>query len=82
MSTKIDRVKYFKTIGICNNGFNGRGFANPYSVSVGYTTTPPCDNRSQVALIIPRPPNLTLFILSFIDYGVKFSSGGGTRNTV
>ena len=34
MNTKIDGVKYLKTIGICNNGFNGRGFANPYNVAV------------------------------------------------
>src|SRR5262245_18231191 len=27
-------VKYVKTIGIVNNGYNGRGFANPYDVAV------------------------------------------------
>ena len=29
------RLDYLKTIGIVNNGFNGRGFANPYDVSIG-----------------------------------------------
>ncbi len=28
------RLAYIKTIGIVNNGFNGRGFANPYDVAV------------------------------------------------
>ena len=28
-------LDYVKTIGIVNNGFNGRGFANPYSMVVG-----------------------------------------------
>jgi DNA-binding beta-propeller fold protein YncE len=27
-------LKYVKTIGIVNNGYNGRGFANPYDVAV------------------------------------------------
>ena len=27
-------VRYVKTIGIVNNGYNGRGFANPYDVAV------------------------------------------------
>ena len=27
-------LKYVKTIGIVNNGYNGRGFANPYNVAV------------------------------------------------
>ena len=28
-------LDYVKTIGIVNNGFNGRGFANPYDIAVG-----------------------------------------------
>jgi len=28
-------IRYLKTIGIVNNGFNGRGFANPYDVAFG-----------------------------------------------
>jgi tripartite motif-containing protein 71 len=27
-------MRYVKTIGIVNNGFNGRGFANPYDLAV------------------------------------------------
>ena len=27
-------LKYVKTIGIVNNGYNGRGFANPYDIAV------------------------------------------------
>lgn len=28
-------IRYLKTIGIVNNGSNGRGFANPYDVAFG-----------------------------------------------
>ena len=28
-------LKYVKTIGIVNNGFNGRGFGNPVDLAVG-----------------------------------------------
>ena len=36
MSTsKTLKIKYLKTIGITNNGSNGRGFANPYDIAVG-----------------------------------------------
>ena len=28
-------VGYVKTIGIVNNGYNGRGFANPYDTAIG-----------------------------------------------
>ena len=33
--TKSSRISldYVKTIGIVNNGFNGRGFANPYDLT-------------------------------------------------
>ena len=38
MSTQADvqsiQLDYVKTIGIVNNGTNGRGFANPYDVAV------------------------------------------------
>jgi DNA-binding beta-propeller fold protein YncE len=34
-ATQTITLQYLKTIGIVNNGFNGRGFANPYDVSVG-----------------------------------------------
>jgi DNA-binding beta-propeller fold protein YncE len=33
-ATHTITLKYVKTIGIVNNGFNGRGFANPYDVAV------------------------------------------------
>ena len=35
MSTKTAALEYVKTIGIVNNGFNGRGFANPYDIAIG-----------------------------------------------
>ena len=28
-------LEYVKTVGILNNGFNGRGFANPYDLAIG-----------------------------------------------
>ena len=31
--TRVFTLDYVKTIGIVNNGFNGRGFANPYDVA-------------------------------------------------
>ncbi len=35
MSLKVpEKLRYLKTIGIVNNGFNGRGFANPYDIVV------------------------------------------------
>ena len=33
-ATRRLTLKYAKTIGIVNNGYNGRGFANPYDVAV------------------------------------------------
>ncbi len=33
--TNTVSIRYLKTIGIVNNGFNGRGFANPYDVAIG-----------------------------------------------
>ena len=30
----FSKVQYIKTIGIVNNGNNGRGFANPYDVAI------------------------------------------------
>jgi DNA-binding beta-propeller fold protein YncE len=33
-ATHTITLQYVKTIGIVNNGFNGRGFANPYDVAV------------------------------------------------
>jgi len=33
-TTSALHVSYLKTIGIVNNGYNGRGFANPYDVAV------------------------------------------------
>ena len=35
MSPSKIGLEYVKTIGIVNNGLNGRGFANPYSILVG-----------------------------------------------
>src|SRR6266571_1106120 len=34
VATPAITLKYVKTIGIVNNGYNGRGFANPYNVAV------------------------------------------------
>lgn len=33
VTTSTSRVEYLKTIGLTNNGDNGRGFANPYSLA-------------------------------------------------
>ena len=33
-STSTSSAQYLKTIGIVNNGYNGRGFANPYDLAV------------------------------------------------
>ena len=33
-ATKPFQLDYIKTIGIVNNGLNGRGFANPYDVAI------------------------------------------------
>ena len=35
MTTTSSRLSYVKTIGITNNGLNGRGFANPYDTAHG-----------------------------------------------
>ena len=35
VNTNTVSIRYLKTIGIVNNGFNGRGFANPYDVAFG-----------------------------------------------
>ena len=32
--TRAVKLEYVKTIGITNNGFNGRGFANPYDMAI------------------------------------------------
>jgi hypothetical protein len=34
VTTHTITLQYVKTIGIVNNGYNGRGFANPYNVAV------------------------------------------------
>ena len=34
LTSNTSLFKYLKTIGIVNNGDNGRGFANPYDVAV------------------------------------------------
>ena len=34
VATPAITLQYVKTIGIVNNGYNGRGFANPYDVAV------------------------------------------------
>ena len=39
-ATHTITLKYVKTIGIVNNGFNGRGFANPYDVAVARMGVP------------------------------------------
>ena len=33
-ATKLFQLDYVKTIGIVNNGTNGRGFANPYDAAI------------------------------------------------
>ena len=32
--TKLGMLEYIKTVGVTNNGDNGRGFANPYSIAI------------------------------------------------
>ena len=77
MSTKIDRVKYLKTIGICNNGFNGRGFANPYSVSVASNGNIYVVNRCDTT----RRPAIRIGIFNIEEeYIGEFGSGGGSKD--
>ena len=77
MNTKIDGVKYLKTIGICNNGFNGRGFANPYNVAVAgngniYVINR-CDTTRRTAI------RIGIFTIEE-EYLGEFGSGGGSQN--
>ena len=77
MNTKIDRVEYFKTIGICNNGFNGRGFANPYSVSVARNgdiyVVNRCDTTRRAAI------RIGIFNIEE-EYLGEFGSGDGSQD--
>ena len=79
MTTKQDSARvtleYIKTIGIVNNGFNGRGFANPYDLAITADGTIYVINRCDTA----RAPAIRVGILNFDDdYLGEFGYGNGS----
>ena len=79
MTTKQDSARvtleYIKTIGIVNNGFNGRGFANPYDLAITADGTIYVINRCDTA----RASAIRVGILNFDeDYLGEFGYGNGS----
>jgi len=79
MTTKQDSaqvtLEYIKTIGIVNNGFNGRGFANPYDLAITADGTIYVINRCDTA----RASAIRVGILNFDeDYLGEFGYGNGS----
>ena len=72
-STQVT-LEYIKTIGIVNNGFNGRGFANPYDLAISADETIYVINRCDSA----RASAIRVGILNFEeDYLGEFGFGNG-----
>jgi len=68
-------LDYVKTIGIVNNGFNGRGFANPYDIVVGKDERIFVLNRCDPA----RAAAIRIGICTMDeDYLGEFGKGNGT----
>jgi sugar lactone lactonase YvrE len=68
-------LDYVKTIGIVNNGFNGRGFANPYDLAVGNDARIYILNRCDPA----RAAAIRVGICTLDDdYLGEFGKGNGT----
>jgi tripartite motif-containing protein 71 len=71
-------LKYVKTIGIVNNGYNGRGFANPYDVAVSQDgrifVLNRCDPARAAAI---RVGICTLDEVYLGEFGYGFGSGDG-----
>ncbi len=68
-------LDYVKTIGIVNNGFNGRGFANPYDIVV--------DDKDRIFVLNrcdpPRASAVRVGICNLDEeYLGEFGKGGGT----
>ena len=68
-------LDYVKTIGIVNNGFNGRGFANPYDIAV--------DNNGRIFVLNRCDPARAAAIRIGIctiddEYLGEFGKGNGT----
>ncbi len=68
-------LDYVKTIGIVNNGFNGRGFANPYDIVV--------DDKDRIFVLNrcdpPRASAIRVGICNLDEeYLGEFGKGGGT----
>lgn len=73
-STQVT-LEYLKTIGIVNNGFNGRGFANPYDLAVTSDGTIHVINRCDTA----RAAAIRVGILNYDeDYLGEFGYGNGS----
>jgi DNA-binding beta-propeller fold protein YncE len=74
---KKNSSSYLKTIGIANNGFNGRGFQNPYSIVVNHDkkifVLNRCDPARRTAI------RIGVFNLEE-DYLYEFGQGYGTEN--
>lgn len=67
-------LEYIKTIGIVNNGFNGRGFANPYDAAFGSDGRIYVINRCDTA----RASAIRVGILNFDEeYLGEFGYGSG-----
>jgi DNA-binding beta-propeller fold protein YncE len=71
-------LKYVKTIGIVNNGYNGRGFANPYDVAVSQDgrifVLNRCDPARAAAI---RVGICTLDEAYLGEFGYGFGAGDG-----
>jgi DNA-binding beta-propeller fold protein YncE len=68
-------LEYIKTIGIVNNGLNGRGFANPYDLAISSDGTIYVINRCDTA----RAAAIRVGILNFDeDYLGEFGYGNGS----
>ena len=71
-------IPYLKTIGIVNNGFNGRGFQNPHSLTIGPDQKIFVLNRCDVA----RRKAIRIGVMNYdedylYEFGYGFGSGEG-----
>jgi DNA-binding beta-propeller fold protein YncE len=77
-ATQSITLQYVKTIGIVNNGYNGRGFANPYDVAVSRDgrifVLNRCDPARAAAI---RVGIMTLDEAYLGEFGKGFGSGDG-----
>ncbi|KAA1296751.1 MAG: 6-bladed beta-propeller, partial [SAR202 cluster bacterium] len=70
-------IPYLKTIGIVNNGFNGRGFQNPHSLTIGPDQKIFVLNRCDVA----RRKAIRIGVMNYDeDYLYEFGYGFGSED--